>query len=63
MPMEIFGYQWEKDSWDGRYYLDLNNGDFIGYDDDREEFSLNNYWSCIDCDRVESLLKRHGVLK
>jgi hypothetical protein len=60
MPMDLFGAPWEKDREEGQFYLFLNNGDCIGFDEYREEFSLNNYWNAIDSNVAESLLRRYG---
>jgi hypothetical protein len=60
VPMELFETSWEQDREEGQFYVWLKNGDCIGYDEDREEFSLNNYWNVIDTNVVQSLLKRIG---
>jgi hypothetical protein len=58
--MELFETTWERDREEGQFYVWLKSGDCIGYDENREEFSLNNYWNVIDTNVVQSLLKRIG---
>jgi hypothetical protein len=60
VPMELFETMWEQDREEGQFYVWLKNGDCIGYDQNREEFSLNNYWNVIDTNIVQSLLNRIG---
>jgi hypothetical protein len=53
--------KWEKDFEEGQYFLNLSNGDSLGFDENREEFSLNNYWNVIDDDEVTKLIKKWGI--
>lgn len=52
---------WERDFEPDTYSIHLANGDSLGYDYAREEFSLNNYWNAITNEEAELLVKEFGL--
>lgn len=52
---------WNEDWEEGQYYITLKNGDNIGFDEDREEYSLNNYWNGIDEVEAKDLINKWGI--